>query len=182
MASNPDQPVIMYSPRERKAWVYFPNGSVIGFTNVEATVYHAAPLLPSDVRELELPQSDRLPIWAEASMSDDRAPVEPLRVGSPEHQRMERAYVDAMAAEDAAREAADDAEPARVYTSSRDAEPPADVRELIDCGGNTLTRSSIGNWAYTVVDGKPQSPDTGAPWCDLDDEYDVAWPLVEGGK
>jgi hypothetical protein len=58
-----------------------------------------------------------------------------------------------------------------------DDEPPAGMDRFRDVDGNLIGRDASGNWLYLTVDGKPQDDSCSVPWSDLDDEYDVGWPL-----
>lgn len=59
-----------------------------------------------------------------------------------------------------------------------DAEPSPLV-QLRDQRGDRLIHDQ-GKWVYVECDGGPvEIYDSGAPWADLDDDYDVAWPLTE---
>jgi len=58
-----------------------------------------------------------------------------------------------------------------------DEEPPVGMDRFRDVDGNLIGRDSAGNWLYLTVDGKPQDDSCSVPWSDLDDEYDVGWPL-----
>jgi hypothetical protein len=58
-------------------------------------------------------------------------------------------------------------------------EPSASVQKLVDRDGNLVGRDANGNWLYLTVDGKAQDDSCSVPWSDLDDEYDMGWPLSE---
>jgi len=59
-----------------------------------------------------------------------------------------------------------------------DEEPPAGMDRFRDVDGNLVGRDATGNWLYLTVDGKVQDDSCSVPWSDLDDEYDMGWPLL----